>query len=84
MAKAGADSVASGRAIGEKLSLEYPLAEVSLSKYGEEIEAVISGYPEEEWDNIESDILSVFTEENRIIRVLKSVPISSISPFPLS
>lgn len=62
------------RAIGEKLSLEYPLAEVSLSKYGEEIEAVISGYPEEEWDNIESDILSMFTEENRIIRVLKSVP----------
>lgn len=62
------------RAIGEKLSLEFPLAEVSLSKYGEEIEVVISGYPEEERDNIESDILSVFMEENRIIRVLKSVP----------
>lgn len=62
------------RGVKAKIEREYPIAEVSLSKYGEEIEVIISGYPEDELEGIEADILSAFDGESGIIRVLKSVP----------
>lgn len=72
------------RGVKEKIEREYPLAEVSLSKYGEEIEVVISGYPEDELEGIEADILSSFDGESGIIRILKSVPTIGIPEIGVS
>lgn len=60
--------------IKEKIKAEYPLASVSLSEYSEEIEVVISKYPEDELDQTESDILAAFGAYGEIIKVTRWEP----------